>query len=149
MRERGLAPVIGKMLELLIGLALIASVTAVMLGAIVPAHSETLGEQTAAAALDSLAETVETAGWAASSTVGNRHITVELPMTIAGRRYRIDAAAGTLRVHHPSAALSVRRHLALPRGCEVQGEAPGGTVEIGVTRTTTTCRIVLEGADAG
>ena len=149
MRDRGLAPVIGKALELLIGLALIASVTAVMLGMVVPAQSATLGEQTAAATLDGLAETIEMAGWAAPTTVGTRQITLELPETIAGHRYRIGAEARTLRVDHPVTGVSVRRPLALPRGCVVRGEAAGGTIEVDVTRTTTTCQIMLEGTDAG
>lgn len=148
MRDRGLSPVIGKALELAIGLALIAVVTTVMLSTVIPAHTEALGEPTAAVALDGLAEVIERTGWAAPSTVGSRRITVELPATVAGYGYRIEAQGGGLRMHHPTAALALRRPLALPRGCVVEGDVTGGPVAVAVTRTSTECRILLGDARA-
>ena len=143
MRDRAIAPVVGKMLELLIGLGLLAAVTAVMSTMVIPGHTASLGEPTGAVALNLLAEPIEDAGWSTSHTVGRRRITVELPPTIAGDGYRIEVNQGVLWLRQPDDALALRRPLQLPDGCQVEGEATGGVIDIHVDRTVTSCTISI------
>ena len=143
MRDRAIAPIVGKMLELLIGLALLAAVTGVMAMLVIPGHTAILGEPTGAIALQLLAEPIEAAGWSGSDTVGTRRISVDLPPTIAGDGYRIDVHRGALWLLHPDEALELRRPLQLPDGCRVDGEGSGGVIDIHVNRTEASCAITI------
>jgi len=143
MRDRALAPVVGKMLELLIGLALLAAVTGVMTLVVIPGHTASLGEPTGGVVLNLLAEPIEDAGWSTSHTVGSRQITVDLPPTIAGDEYRIEVRQNALWLRHPDDALALRRPLQLPDGCLVEGDATGDVIDIHVERTEARCAISI------
>lgn len=110
---RGVAPTVGKLLEVGLALILVTGLVATLSGGAVPAYRDRAGaalaERELAGAATHLQRAVPPAGrWV---RVQRR---VPLPDRIRGERYRIVADGTRLRLVHPNPAVAAETRLALP-----------------------------------
>jgi hypothetical protein len=115
--DRGVAPVVGKTLELAVAVAFVSLIAGLLYGSLVPQYRTAAGAELADRTLSGAAGRVE----AAATPAANRTtatMRVDLPDTIRGDAYRIeavDAAGGpALVLHHPAAGVGGRTRLVLP-----------------------------------
>jgi len=113
MRDRGVTPVVGKGLEILVVLGYIALVAGVMYGGVVPAAREAGGAARGDQVLAAAATGVDAAVPATGRNVSARH-RVSLPDTIAGRRYTIRWRDGGLVLEHPAPEIGGHIPVSLP-----------------------------------
>jgi hypothetical protein len=116
--DRGVAPVVGKTLELAVAVAFVGLVAGLLYGSLVPQYRTAAGAELADRTLSKAAGRVEAAATPAANRTAAT-IRVDLPGTIRGDAYRIeavDAAAGgpALVLHHPAADVGGRTRLVLP-----------------------------------
>jgi hypothetical protein len=143
MPDRGVSPVVGKLLEIGVVLLFATTLTVALSGGVVPdarsAAGEELADRVLASAATSVVETVPAAGQNASVT---RRLA--LPDSIAGEPYRLRTAGRTLVLEHPVDRLSARHRLALPsRVVAVRGSVASG--EPALVRVTSTAEgLVVE-----
>lgn len=136
--DRGLSPVVGKTLELGIGVLFVALLTATFFGGVAPdyraAVGAELGDRTAAAAADRIEVAVPDAEYRRV----HRRVTVRLPETIRGDPYRVvaDDDPPSVRLVHPDRRVDARLRLDLPDSTVIRGS----------WRSTSPSRVVVDGA---
>jgi hypothetical protein len=116
--DRGVAPVVGKTLELAVAVAFVSLIAGILYGSLVPQYRTAAGAELADRTLSAAAGSVE----AAATPAANRTTAtyrVDLPETIRGDAYHIeavDAADGgpALVLRHPAAGVGGRTPLVLP-----------------------------------
>lgn len=125
--DRGLSPVVGKTLELGIGVLFVALLTASFYGGVVPDYRTAAAAEVGDRALVGAAERVESAVPERTTRI-DRRVAVSLPTTLRGDPYRIravsdsDTNATALVLEHPDAGVGGRVELAFPtRGANVSG----------------------------
>lgn len=143
--DRGLSPVVGKTLELGVGVLFVALLTTTFFGGIAPDYRTTVGEELGDRTLVAAAERTEAAIPTGDVLGVDRRVAVRLPETIRGDPYRIVAGttdgSATLTLVHPAERIGGRLRLAVP-----------GDVAVGGSATSTSpswVRIVVDGGDAG
>ncbi|WP_049986764.1 DUF7266 family protein [Halobellus rufus] len=135
--DRGLSPVVGKTLELGVGVLFVALLTATLFGGLAPEYRGAVGSELGDRALVAAAERTEAAtpdgdvvDPADPAATGGlvdveRRVTLRLPAAIRGDPYRIVAgstgAASTLTLVHPDAGIGGRVRLAVPSAATVEG----------------------------
>lgn len=120
--ERGVAPAVGKALEVGVVLLYVGLLTTALYGGAVPTYRSAAGAEVADRTLVAAAERVEDAVPPAARRVAVRH-RVDLPATIRGANYRIVADGEALVLDHPEPDIGGRVRLALPeRVVSVTGE---------------------------
>lgn len=113
MDNRGVSPVVGKLLAIGIAVLYIAGTTGILLGGVVPDYRATtgseLGERVLATAAGEIEQSIP-----ATDGRSDVHLTRDLPRTIAGDRYRLVVRNRTLTLDHPDDAVDARTRLSLP-----------------------------------
>ncbi|MFB6092397.1 MAG: hypothetical protein ABEK02_05240 [Haloquadratum sp.] len=125
--DRALSPVVGKTLELGVGVLFVALLTATLFGGVAPAYHAAvgaeLGDRTLAAAATRIDAALPPTG--GRDLRLEREVAVRLPPEIRGEPYRIVAtqsdAGATLALRHPNGAVDGRIRLALPDGASIRG----------------------------
>ena len=139
--DRGLSPVVGKTLELGVGVMFVALLTATLFGGLVPEYRAAVGAELGDRTLVGAADRVEAAAPAVALAEVDRSVTVQLPETIRGDPYRIVAetneSGSALALAHPDESVGGRVRLALPAGTTVRG----------AWRSTSPSRAVVRGTD--
>jgi hypothetical protein len=144
-RDRGLSPVVGKTLELGVGVLFVVLLTAMFFGGVVPEYRTAVGDEIGDRALVAGAERVEAAVPDGSYPRVDRRVAVRLPPAIRGDPYRIVAERGSgtdsdaetergsgtnrdadshvaaLALVHPDPRIGGRVRLAVPRDIEISG----------------------------
>ena len=113
MDNRAVSPVVGKLLASGVAVLYIASITALLVGGIVPEYREVTGEELGERVLATATDHVEQARPATDGSAATR-VEVELPATIRDQQYRLRLANRTLLLDHPDDALDARTRLTLP-----------------------------------
>lgn len=111
--RRGLTPAIGKALEVGVVVLFVGVVSTALYGGFVPSYRAAVGDEVADRTVVTAAEEVENAIPPAAQRVRAVH-RVDLPRSIRGSTYRIDADNGSLVLDHPESAVGARTRLALP-----------------------------------
>ncbi|WP_435186322.1 DUF7266 family protein [Halobellus sp. EA9] len=123
--DRGLSPVVGKTLELGVGVLFVALLTATFFGGLVPEYRTAVGAELGERATVAAAERVEAAVPGDRPVGVDRRVTVRLPPTIRGDPYRVVAVAAdggpALRLVHPDPAVGGRVRLAVRADASVSG----------------------------
>jgi hypothetical protein len=124
-RNRGLSPVVGKTLELGVGVLFVALLTATFFGGLAPEYRAAVGSELGDRALVAGAERVEASVPTSGYARLDRRVSVRLPPEISGDPYRIVAetnpAGASLRLVHPDPSIGGRVRLALPGNPEIRG----------------------------
>lgn len=111
--SRALAPTIGKTLEIGIGVLLVALLTTAFYGSVIPdartAAGAELGERALADAARATDHAVPPAG-----SLGTMSVRIDLPPTIRGATYRIEARGTQLALEHPHPGIGHTIPLPLP-----------------------------------
>jgi len=114
--------VVGKTLELGIGVVFVALLTATFFGGVAPDYRAAVGAELGDRTLAAAADRVEAAVPDPTPRRVDRRVTVRLPETIRGDPYRIVAAAGpSVRLVHPDRTVGGRLRLDLPGSVPVRG----------------------------
>lgn len=113
MTDRGLAPVVGKTLEVALVVLFLGFLTTALYGGVVPDYRDAAGREVGDRTLALAAERVQQAVPAVGTSISVTH-RVDLPRTIRGRAYRVETDGRTLVLVHPSAAVGGRASLVLP-----------------------------------
>lgn len=122
--DRGLSPVVGKTLELGIGVLLVALLTATLFGGIVPEYRSAVGDELGERTLVAGAERIEAAVPRGDPVALERTVTVRLPPTIRGDPYRVvvdGTETAALRLVHPDRSIGGRVRLAVPAAASLAG----------------------------
>lgn len=119
--DRGVAPAVGKVLEIGVVVLFVGVVTTALYAGVVPdyrtAAGDEVGDRVLVAAADEIRASVPPEG---RTVAAERR--VDLPTTIRTANYRLVAADGRLRLAHPNDAVSGTVRLALPdRVARVEG----------------------------
>ncbi len=121
MADRGVAPVVGKCLELAVTVILVGLLAGALYGSLLPQYRTATGAELADRTLSAAATHVETAAAQvhvaadANATSASATATVRLPETIRGDAYRIRAVEdASLALVHPHPAIGGRIRLVLP-----------------------------------
>ena len=133
--DRGLAPVVGKTLEIGLVLLFISGLSTALFGGVVPDYRTVAGDEVAERTVVAAAERVDAAvppmAWTAR--VERR---VPLPDTIRGAAYRISAEERLLVLEHPARGIDATARLAFPsRVVSVEGTWHSGADTAVVVRT--------------
>lgn len=113
MDNRGVSPVVGKLLAAGLAVLYVSTVAGLFVGGLVPEYRAATGDELGERVLATAAGTVETAQPSVDHAVDTRTRT-DLPTTIRGERYRLVVRNGTLVLDHPDDRLDARTRLALP-----------------------------------
>lgn len=137
--DRGLSPVVGKSLELGVGVLFVALLTATFFGGVAPDYRAAVGTELGDRTLAAAADRIDAAVPAADHPRVDRRVTVSLPTTIRGDPYRIVAADGppSVRLVHPDRGVGGRLRLDLP----------GFVTLTGSWRSVSPSWVVVDGAD--
>lgn len=123
--DRGLSPVVGKTLELGVGVLFVALLTATFFGGIAPDYRAAVGTELGDRTLVAAAERVEAAVPADTGIRADRSVAVRLPPAIRGDSYRVvvanDTSTPALRLVHPDASIGGRIRLTVPDATVVRG----------------------------
>lgn len=111
--DRGLAPVVGKTLEIGLVLLFIAGLSTALFGGVVPDYRTAVGDEVAERTAVAAAERVDAAvpPTARSARVERR---VPLPDTIRGAAYRVAVEDRLLVLEHPARGIGATARLAFP-----------------------------------
>jgi len=146
--ERGVSPVIEKLVTAGLVVLYIGGMTTVLFGGIVPAYETAAGEEVAERTLATAAGEIETAAPRSGSETAVR-ATVDLPATIDDTAYRIVLSDRQLRLEHPDPEIGATTRLAVSEDIRlepgrwqsgstlvIEGETNGGrgTLSIGGER---------------
>jgi len=112
MDNRGVSPVVGKLLVAGLTVLYVASVAGLFVGGLVPEYRTATGDELGERVLATAAGHVETAQPATEEDVAVRTRT-DLPATIRGEQYHIRYDNGTLVLDHPDDSLDARTRLSL------------------------------------
>jgi len=136
---RGVAPVVGKALEVGLVALFVGAVSLSLFGGAVPGYQATAGDRVADRTLAGAAQRVQQAVPPGSTRV-SATAAVDLPATIAGDRYAVVLEGRTLVLSHPNPAVGARARLALPSAvADVDG----------AWDSETPSRVRVESSDAG
>ena len=132
--RRGVTPAVGKSLEIGLVVLLVALLTTVLLGGLVPDYRRGADARVAERVLVTASQEVEAAVPPATRGVETRR-EVEVPGQIGGTGYRIRTDGRELVLDHPDPAVAARVRLALPdRVDRVEGQwDSGGETVVRVT----------------
>ncbi|MFB6250098.1 MAG: hypothetical protein ABEI27_00170 [Halobellus sp.] len=154
--DRGLSPVVGKTLELGIGVLFVALLTATFFGGLVPEYRSTVGAELGDRALVAAGDRLETTVPSERFGRVDRRVRVRFPRTIRGDTYRIVAARDSgdpvLRLVHPHPSIGGRLRLTIPHRASISGSWTSSSpsrVIISVTDESLTIRLLDGGADVG
>ncbi len=111
--ERALSPVVGKTLEIGLVLVFLSLVTTALYGGIVPQYRTAAGSKVAHRTLSAASDRLE-ASIPPNATHVDARSRVDLPRTIRGETYRVQANGSALVLDRPNPALDERVRLALP-----------------------------------
>jgi hypothetical protein len=120
MDERGVAPVVGKVMEIAVVLLYASLLASALFGGVTPRYEAAAGDAVADRALAAAARGVESAPPAAGHQV-DVQVGLDLPPKIAGQAYTVRARNGTLVLDHPHPEIGGERRLAVADGVRVQG----------------------------
>ena len=138
--DRGLSPVVGKTLELGVGVLLVALLTATFFGSVAPDYRAAVGAEVGDRTLAAAADRIETAVPASDIVRVDRRVTVRLPDTIRGSPYRIvveGVSPASVRLVHAEDAVGGRIQLAVPGSVAISGS----------WRSTSPSRVVVAGTE--
>ncbi|WP_435360551.1 DUF7266 family protein [Haloarchaeobius sp. DFWS5] len=146
--ERGLSPVVGKVLEASVVLLYLGMLTTTMYGGVVPDYRGDAGDELADRTLAATTQQVEAAVPPNATRVAVRHA-VDLPRTLRGEPYRIRVDGRRLVLDHPDKHVTSDAVLALPAHVvRVEGEwASNEQAVVVVERTTDGVVVRLAGDD--
>ena len=113
MDNRGVTPVVEKLLTIGIVVLFIGAVTAVLFGSAVPNYRTAVGAELGDRVLVSAGEQLE-ATVPPSGTVVTARTTIDIPETIRGESYVIAANGDQLDLEHPNPAIASEIRLSLP-----------------------------------
>lgn len=113
MDNRGVTPVVEKLLTIGIVVLFIGSVMAVLFGSAVPAYRDAVGAELGDRVVVSAAEQIESTV-PPNGTVSSGQATLELPATIRGEPYEIRVDGRALVLEHSTPAIGARTRLSLP-----------------------------------
>ncbi len=111
--ERGVSPVIGKVLEAGLVVLYIGLITTTLYGGVVPDYRTAVGDEVGDRVLSKTAERIQQAVPANGRTVRGR-MRVTLPRTIRGMEYEIRAESRKLTLVHSNKEVSGTTRLAIP-----------------------------------
>lgn len=111
--DRGVAPVVGKALEIGIGVMVVALLTSTLYGSVVPGYRTAAGAELADRALARAAANAESVV-PPPGVVVHASTRVSLPSTIRGSTYEIHATGARLELRHPRAGIGDTITLAVP-----------------------------------
>ena len=137
--DRGLSPVVGKTLELGVGVLFVALLTATFFGGVAPDYRAAVGAELGDRTLTAAADRIEAAVPGTAYPRIDRTVSVRLPATVRGDPYRIvaDGRTPSVRLVHPDRTVGGRLRLALPDSVAVRGS----------WRSTSPSRVVVDSAD--
>jgi hypothetical protein len=137
--RRGVAPVVGKALEVGLVALFVGAVSLSLFGGAVPGYQATAGDRVADRTLAGAAQRVQQAVPPGSAHV-SATASVDLPAIIAGDRYDVVVEGRTLVLEHPNPAVDAQARLALPSAVsDVDG----------AWDSETPARVRVESQDAG
>lgn len=111
--DRGVTPVVSKVLEVGLVMLFVGAVTTSLYGGIVPDARTAAGQEVADRVLASASQQVQAAVPPNRTNVRSVE-RVDLPETIRGRTYRVVVRNRTLVLEHPHPGVSAEARLALP-----------------------------------
>ena len=137
--DRALSPVVGKTLELGVGVLFVALLTATFFGGVAPDYRAAVGAELGDRTLTAAADRIEAAVPGTAYPRIDRTVSVRLPATVRGDPYRIvaDGRTPSVRLVHPDRTVGGRLRLALPDSVAVRGS----------WRSTSPSRVVVDSAD--
>ncbi|MFB6308588.1 MAG: hypothetical protein ABEH35_04585 [Haloarculaceae archaeon] len=145
MDNRGVSTVVEKLLALSIVVLYIGLLTATLYGGAVPAYRTTVGAEVGDRTLATAAARVEQAVPPATRRASVR-VQVDLPPTIDGTGYELNATGGDIVLTHPDPAIGGRIELVLPTHVRsVSGEWQSGGVLIVSVRGDAGAHVVTLG----
>ncbi|SIQ85855.1 hypothetical protein SAMN05421858_0622 [Haladaptatus litoreus] len=113
MDNRGVSPVIGKVLEAGLVVLYIGMITTTLYGGVVPEYRTAVGDEVSDRVLSKAAERIQQAV-PANGTAVRGQMRVTLPRTIRGTAYEIHAENRTLTLVHSNEQVSEATHIAVP-----------------------------------
>ena len=123
--DRGLSPVVGKTLEIGVGVLFVALLTATFFGGVTPDYRASVGTELGDRTLVAAAERTEAAVPPDDAVRIDRRAGLRLPETIHGDPYRIVAGEvdgePVLTLRHPDGRIGGRLRLSLPDRTAVSG----------------------------
>lgn len=125
MDNRGVSPVVGKLLASGLAVLYVTSVTGLLVGGVVPDYRTATGSELGERVLATAAGEIERSHPSTDGVVEVRTRT-ELPATIRDERYRLVLRNRTLVLDHPDDALDARTRLELPRNVTGTGSWESG-----------------------
>ncbi|WP_267642399.1 DUF7266 family protein [Haloarchaeobius amylolyticus] len=112
-RDRGLSPVVGKVMETSVVLLYLGLLTTTLYAGVVPDYRAATGDEVADRTLSAATQRVEAAVPPNASRVTVRR-TVDLPRTIRGDPYEVRTTGDRLVLAHPDHRVTSEATLALP-----------------------------------
>ena len=113
MDNRGVTPVVEKLLTIGIVVLFIGSITTVLFGSAVPGYRDSVGSELGDRVVVSAAEQIE-ASVPPNGTATRGRTTIDVPRTIRGEPYALRVEGRTLTLVHPTRAVGGRVRLSLP-----------------------------------
>lgn len=135
--ERGISPVIEKLVTVGLVVLYIGGMTTALFGGIVPAYETAAGDEVAERALATAAGEIEAAAPRPGSETSVRS-TVDLPATIDDEAYWIVLSDRQLRLEHPDPGIGATTRLAVP-----------GSIRLEPGRWQSGSTLVIEGETDG
>lgn len=144
--DRAVSTVVGKTLEIGIGVMVVALLASTLYGGVVPTYRTVAGDELGDRALARAAATAEGAVPPAGVTVAAT-ASASLPPTIRGATYEIHATNGTLTLRHPHPGVRGSVELSVPdRVGRIQGTwRSTDPFRVAVTGTRTDVTITIGG----
>ncbi|CAI48168.1 uncharacterized protein NP_0154A [Natronomonas pharaonis DSM 2160] len=134
--RRAMSPVVGKAMEATLVVLYLGIVTAALYGGAVPEYRAAAGTELAERAAADAATDIERSIPPDVAAAETRTV-VELPPTIAGEAYRVEADGDRLAVDHPNPGIEASVPLSLPdRVVAVDGTWNSGDRTVAVVTTT-------------
>lgn len=125
-RDRAVAPVTGKLLEVSIVVLYVGLVATTLYGGVVPGYQTVAGAEVAERTLGTASQRVQQAV-PPNGTHVQATARVDLPVAIAGRSYEVRADGRRLVLHHPDREVATSSPLALPESVvDVSGHWSSG-----------------------
>jgi len=135
-RDRAVAPLVGKLLEIGLVVLFLSGVAAGLYGGVLPEYRTDAGAEVADRTLAAAATEVEAAVPPDARTARVER-TVDVPATIRGDGYRLVVDAGRLRLEHPRPGIGGETRLALPdRVDRIEGAWTSGATTVVVVEST-------------